>query len=115
MIRKAEEMVKVVKEQMRGGIGSVEFTHIFKQEELTGKARLLAKISINPGCSIGMHEHVNEEEIYYILKGKGIVEDNGVRQEVNIGDAVLTGGGACHFIENTGDETLEFMAVILLY
>ena len=37
------------------------------------------------------HEHIDEEEIYFILKGKGLVNDNGNEQEVTVGDAVLTG------------------------
>lgn len=114
MIRKAEEMVKEIKEQMRGGKGFAELTHLFKQDELTGKAKLAAKITINPGCSIGRHEHVDEEEIYYILRGKALVEDNGVRCELSAGDATLTGGGAAHYIENIGHEPLELLAVVLL-
>ncbi|MCX8131625.1 MAG: cupin domain-containing protein [Clostridia bacterium] len=115
MIRKADEMVKEIKEQMRGGKGSVEITHIFKQDELTGKARLCAKITINPGCSIGLHEHVNEEEIFYVIKGKGIIDDNGIQKEVFEGDSILTGGGAAHSVENNGTEPLEMLAVILLF
>jgi mannose-6-phosphate isomerase-like protein (cupin superfamily) len=115
MVRKAEDMVKEIKEQMRGGKGSVEILHAFRQDELKGKCRLCAKITLQPGCSIGLHEHVNEEEIYYIMKGKGRVEDSGSTYEVNGGDAVLTGGGAAHSIENTGDVPLELMAVILLF
>ncbi len=115
MFRRAEEMIKEIKEQMRGGKGSVEVTHIFRQNELRGKARLVARLIINPGCSIGLHEHVNEEEIFYVIKGKGLIEDNGEKREVNLGDAVLTGGGAVHAVENTGGEPLELLAVILIY
>lgn len=115
MIKRANEMVKEIKVQMRGGKGSVEITHIFKQDELKGKARLCARITINPGCSIGLHEHANEEEIFYIIKGKGLVDDNGSKQELAVGDSILTGGGAFHSIENTGNEPLELVAVILLY
>lgn len=115
MIRKAEEMVQEIKENMRGGKGHITLTHVFKQEELTGKARLCAKVVINPGCSIGLHDHVNEEEIYIILKGKAVVTDNGVQSEVGPGDSILTGGGASHSIENCGEEPVELLAVILLY
>jgi len=115
MIKRANEMVKEIKEQMRGGKGSVEILHIFKQEELKGKARLCAKITLEPGCSIGLHQHDNEEEIFYVIQGKGTVDDNGTLSEVKAGDAILTGNGASHSIENTGDSTLELMAVILLY
>jgi len=115
VVKKANEMVKEIKEQMREGKGRIEIFHIYKQDELKGRARLCAKLVINPGCSIGLHEHVNEEEIFYIIKGKGNVNDNGMEREVLEGDAVLTGGGAVHSIENTGVEPLEMLAVILMY
>ncbi|MCX7747233.1 MAG: cupin domain-containing protein [Clostridia bacterium] len=115
MIKRANEMELEIKEQMRGGNGSIEITHVFKKEELKGKARLCATLKINPGCSIGLHEHVNEEEIFYVIRGKGLIVDNGTQFEVNEGDAILTGGGASHSVQNIGDKPLEMMAVILLY
>ena len=115
MIRRAGDMIKEIKELMRGGKGSVEIMHIFKQDELKGKARLCAKITIEPGSSIGLHQHSDEEEIFYIINGKGIVNDNGNISEFRKGDSILTGNGASHSIESIGDEPLEMLAVILLY
>lgn len=115
MVKRAEEMVIELKELMRGGKGTVEVKHVFLESELKGKCRLMAVLKLNPGCSIGLHEHVNEEEIFYIIKGKGLVDDNGVKKEVAVGDAVITGGGAIHSVENTGTEALEIFAAILLY
>lgn len=108
-------MVKEMRENMRGGKGSVEILHIFQKDELGGKARLHAKITLQPGCSIGFHTHEEEEEIFYIIRGTGTVDDNGKKETVTAGDAVLTGGGAGHAIENTGQEPLEMVATILLY
>ena len=115
MVKREAEMIKEIREKMRGGEGEVEILHLFKQEELKGKARLIAKVRLKPGCSIGFHEHKEEEEIFYILSGQGVVEDNGKTIAVGAGDVTLTGNGAGHSIANTGSEPLEFMAVILLY
>ncbi len=115
MVKRAEEMVREIKEQMRGGKGSVEITHIFQKDELRGKARLCARLTINPGCSIGLHPHMDEEEIFYVISGRGLVNDNGAEKEVKAGDGILTGGGASHAIENIGNEPLVLFAVILLY
>ena len=115
MLKKSENMIKEIIEQMRGGKGKAEITHIFKKEELKGKARLCAKITLNPGCSIGLHAHDNEEEIFYVLKGKGLVNDDGDIKEFSAGDAILTGNGSRHSIENNSDDVVEMMAVILLY
>jgi len=115
MIKRAKDMVKEIKEQMRGGKGSVEILHVFNKEELKGKARLCAKITIEPGSSIGLHPHVDEEEIFYVVSGKGLVNDNGTTVEVGPGDGILNGDGASHGVEAIGDEPLVMMAVILLY
>jgi len=115
MIKNAKEMLSEIKHQMRGGKGNVEVTQVFMQNEIKGKARLIARITLSPGSSIGMHQHVAEEELYYILSGKGIVNDNGEVREVSAGDAVMTGNGASHSIENREDVPLLLLAVILVY
>jgi mannose-6-phosphate isomerase-like protein (cupin superfamily) len=115
MIKRSSSMFKELKEQMRGGAGTIEITHLLDKDEIKGKARLVARIKINPGCSIGLHEHINEEEIFYIISGKGIIDDNGIKREVAAGDAALAKGGEAHSVENTGSSPLEMIAVILLY
>lgn len=117
MYRRAEEMASEIRGQLRGGKGSVEITQIFTEDEFRGKARLIARITLEPGCSIGHHEHVDEEEFYIITKGEGVLTDSTLDTEVTLrpGDASLTLGGQSHAIRNAGSETLEFLAVILLY
>lgn len=115
VIRNAEEMKAEVRSRMRGGVGDVEITHIFTSDEMKGRCRLLAKITIPVGGSIGLHEHSGEEEIYYIIQGKAEVTDSGITKEIGPGDAVITGGGNSHAIKNIGDEPLVFVATILLY
>lgn len=108
-------MIFELRENMRGGKGTVQIKHIFKSDELTGKARMLAEITLPIGGSIGFHEHDQEEEIFYFISGRGRVNDQGSFKEVAAGDGVLTGGGNGHSVENTGDQPLVFVAVILVY
>jgi len=115
MIKRNEERDREVRERMRDGDGEVEIFHIFKKEELKGKARLLAHLTLRKNCSIGYHTHDNEEEVYYIVKGRGTVSEDGREYRVGPGDAVLTGGGAGHSIRNDEDEPLEVIAIILQY
>lgn len=115
MIKRHTEMDVETRDNMRGGSGSVCITHIMKSDDLTGKCRFMAKISMAPGASIGLHSHDGEEEVYYVLCGTASVEDNGLKTTVRAGDAVLTGGGASHSISNVGDDALEFLATILTY
>lgn len=115
MIKRADEMLSELRENVRGGKGTVEFVHIFDRQELKGQARIVARLILNPGCSIGKHPHENEEEIYYMMKGKGQIDDNGDVRELCAGDVAITGGGGYHSIINNSDEILEIFAVVLLY
>ncbi|HEX3045176.1 MAG TPA: cupin domain-containing protein [Bacillota bacterium] len=115
MLRTAAEMAVEYRERMRGGNGTIVIKNLFKQGELKGKARLVAEITIPPGGSIGFHQHDQEEEIFYFLSGQGRVTDQEVVKEVTAGDAMLTGGGNGHAVENTGTDPLVLIAIILVY
>ena len=115
MIRRKTDMEKEVRERMRDGNGAVEILHVFRRQELHGKVRLMARMRLARGCSIGYHLHDGEEEIFYILSGTGRVTEGSTITEVEPGDAVLTASGEGHSIENLGEEPLDFMATILLY
>lgn len=115
MIQRAGTMETEYREKMKDGQGTIAVTHLLQQIQMKGKCRFFGRMVIEPKCSIGLHRHSNEEEIYYILKGKGLAEDNGIKQEVSAGDVILTGDGATHSIENTSNETLEVLGIILLY
>ncbi len=115
MLRKKKEMIVELREKMRGGIGEIQIKNLFQQGDLKGKTRLFAEITIPVGGSIGFHQHEQEEEVFYFISGKGRVKDEDEWKEVNIGDALVTGGGGGHAVENIGNEPLVLMAVILVY
>ncbi len=115
MIRTPEDMTIEIRQRLMDGNGSVEVQHLFTKDELKGKCRMFAKITLAPGSSVGKHRHEGEEEVYYLLEGQATVTDNGQSRLVGPGDAILTGDGGEHSIENTGESPLVFMAVILLY
>ena len=115
MIRKANEMESEIRNQMRGGKGDVQLIHAFRADEITSPCRVCATLVLEPGCSIGTHPHEGEDEIYYILSGTGKVIDGGVETIVTAGDAVLTGNGAAHSVENVGEDTLKIFAVVVKY
>jgi mannose-6-phosphate isomerase-like protein (cupin superfamily) len=115
MLRTKEEMLVEIRERLRGGEGTIQIKNLFKAGDLKGKTRLIAEITIPVGGSIGFHQHDQEEEIFYFLSGQGRVKDQDELKEVVSGDALVTGGGQGHSVENIGSDPLVIMAVILLY
>ena len=114
MIRKPEEFRIEYKEHMRDGDGTVQLTHfITGPEELNGKGRLFAKITLNPGCSIGYHVHEGDAELFYILKGTAEYNDASEIRTVTAGDVTVCPTGTGHGIANKTDEVVELVAVIV--
>ena len=115
MIKKANEQTIEKREAMRGGTGTVTIRHYLKPEEMKARTRLCAELILLPGASIGLHDHVGEDEIYIIQKGEGLMTDSGKEFPVATGDAILTGQSASHSIKNTGAGDLVITAVIIPY
>ena len=114
MIRKVAQMETEVK-NIRNGIGNVTVQHLFKKEEINARTRLCARLTLPPGVSIGMHKHENEDELFVITRGKGLIDDGKTRVPVQAGDATMTGKGEAHAVINNSQEPLEMIAIIMLY
>ena len=113
MIRKAAECKKEYRENMRGGNGTVELTNFATPAELNDKGRLFANITLKPGCGIGYHVHETDSELFYLMKGEALYNDNGTEYTVSAGDVMICPAGTGHAIANNGQENVEICAVIL--
>lgn len=114
MVIHRNEMKTEVKERLKDGDGSTRFTYLL-DGSTQKNARMFAELALDPGCSIGYHQHDSETEYYFILSGEGIVNDDGKEVQVKQGDSIITGNGASHSIKNTGSVPLVFHAVIVTY
>ena len=65
--------------------------------------------SYQPKGYCAAHVHETAENIYYVLKGKGIVELDSVRHLVSAGSVIFIPPGVKHAIINTGFEDLIFI------
>lgn len=113
MILKKDLKRTEIKNNMREGKGDIAITHITGSEILGKNCRLFAEIVVKPGDSIGNHQHNGEQEIFYFLRGNGIVTDNGETIEIGPGDVMVTPDKSSHSVKNTGNEDLVFIGLIL--
>lgn len=113
MIRNFNDFRTEFRENMRGGDGTVVINSFVTAEELNNKGRLFGKILLKPGCGIGFHVHESDSELFYILKGTAIYDDNGTKTTVTAGDVTLTPAGSGHAIKNESSDDVELIALIL--
>jgi mannose-6-phosphate isomerase-like protein (cupin superfamily) len=66
------------------------------------------KRAFKPGSAIGYHLQ-REDEIYYVLSGRGMMTIDGKEFEVGPGDAVLTRPGSSHGLKQIGKEDLVIL------
>lgn len=101
-------------ENAHGGKGYITLEHVIGEKELNGKCGLFAKVTIEPGNSLGFHTHHGESETYYMLSGVGEYNDNGTMRTIKPGDVTFTPNGFGHGVDNNGTEPVVFMALIIL-
>jgi len=113
MITKAQDMRVDVRTNLFGGTGDFYLTHFLEKENAANTGRLFARSKLPPGGSIGYHAHMGEFEVYYILLGRALVNDNGHEHILEPGDSILTPSGHSHSIANVGENDLEYIALII--
>ena len=100
-------------EKMRGGEGVAIIESLLTPAELYEKGRLFAKITLQPGSSIGHHIHEGEMEAFFIISGEAELFDNGETVTLSSGDTALTQSGEEHSVKSIGNTPLEMIALIL--
>ena len=99
-------------EKCQGGKGSLWCSEILADYQKTdaGFTFILDNV-IEPGGSIGEHQRINDEEIYIILSGHGIMTVDGVEHPVGEGDVCLSRSGHSHSLVNSTDGPMRFMVI----
>lgn len=100
--------------RIQEGKGIIHIKDLADKAGMYDHGRMFAHIVIDPGCSLGYHEHHHETEFYYIIKGEGLFNDNGTGVMVHTGDVCVTGSGAGHSLENCTEEPLEMIALVVM-
>ena len=115
MLCKSADLKKMIVEKPRGGEGSMEGSYAFQANDVPegSVCRMLGRMVLTPGSSIGYHQHADDEELYLILSGEGTFYDEHNRPHaVGPGDMTATRMGESHGIANTGTEPLVLIAVV---
>ena len=76
-----------------------------------GLPLVFRKRALHPGSGIGLHTQT-EDEVYYVLSGKGEMTLDGERHDITPGTAILTRTGSSHSLKQVGSEDL---VIIITY
>jgi mannose-6-phosphate isomerase-like protein (cupin superfamily) len=68
-------------------------------------------VQVPAGTAIGRHKHSRTEEIYFVLSGRGLMDQDGVRSEVDPGDLIMSRRDVTHAMDVLGDQPVELLVI----
>ncbi len=81
----------------------------FRTVLANGKHTQIVVMHINPGEDIGLETHPDNDQVLYLVSGKGEVVLNDEKSEFNEGDAVLVPAGTEHNFTTVGDAPMKII------
>lgn len=72
----------------------------------------LAHAVVKPSEASVPHRFFKASEVYYIIRGRGMMHINDQKSEVGPGDTIYIPPMGIQWIENIGDEDLEFLCIV---
>ena len=96
-----------------GGTGTITVHQFLDREDMQAKGMGCTRLVFPVGASIGVHQHVDSVEQYYVVSGNGIFHDDGEDKPISAGQIGVMRPGGYHGISNTGKTEMEVVSVHL--
>ncbi len=110
---KFKEQLKIDCKYNRNGDEKLHLSNLADFDIKNPKLRTFAHARLKVGEEMELHKHEGECEYYYIISGTGVYNDDGKEVDAVPGMVTFTPSGHSHGIRNTGDEMLQFIALII--
>lgn len=93
------------------GVGVIDFVRISDRVPMHGVWDFVDFARVPPGATVGLHAHGDDEELYVVLRGRGIVTVNGIDERIEARSMLINPPFATHGIRNDGVDPLEFVVL----
>ena len=111
MLRRAADVRTDRKPGMANCEGFFECRYLVEEGENQNGLQFLHEDTLDPGASFGTHRHIDSEEVYLVLAGRGKAWVDDETWEIGPGDVVTLRQGQTHGISASPDEALRFLAI----
>ncbi len=114
MIKRANEIPSATLSNVRGGEGELFLEYLATPEEMYDHASSFCKATLYPGSSIGKHQHIGNEEIFYILSGTAEYIDDDETYQIGPGDVTICQDQHFHGMTNNSQENVVYIAEVII-
>lgn len=80
------------------------------REQFGSKNLAVTWVDCAPGSMQAVHGHPDNEQVYVVVRGRGVMQVGGEMQEVSEGTLIFIPPGAAHAIKNASEEPLVFVS-----
>ena len=105
ILQRDQEVAKNERGTHDGGGQTVGYSFF---DKTPGLKFVFRKRALKPGAGIGYHEQ-KEDEVYYVLSGKGVMTLDDKPHDIGPGTAILTRPGSSHGLKQVGSEDLVIL------
>jgi mannose-6-phosphate isomerase-like protein (cupin superfamily) len=92
-----------------GGIGLLEKVRAFTSDDFESQIAFIDYVVVPPGTTVGYHRHGNDEEVYFIIEGSGIMRDENSEIAVKKGDIILNTRYGSHGLSNNTNDNIVIL------
>ena len=89
----------------------VLFGEAFTDKDFVGNWGFVEYVTVPPQSAIPVHRHDQDEELYFIFEGSGIMTIDGQEHEVGAGDFTICRLGRSHGLRNTSQQEIKLIVV----
>jgi mannose-6-phosphate isomerase-like protein (cupin superfamily) len=111
MIKNFITTTKQIQEGSHEGKGVVDLYEIWCNSDFKSGVDFIDRVVVPPGSTIGFHKHGENEEMYIVLEGQGVMRIEGEKIAVNKGDMILNPAGGSHGLVNNSGDDIDILVI----
>ena len=111
MIKNYLTAEKQRQESSHGGTGTVNLYEIWGDSDFKSDVDFIDRVVVPPGSTIGFHKHGENEEMYIVLEGKGLMKIEDEKIPVGKGDMILNPMEGQHGLVNNSSENIDLLVI----
>lgn len=93
------------------GTGTAKHVNLFNAEDFATNIGFINYTILHAGSTIGLHTHGQDEELYMVLEGSGIMTVNGDNRRVTAGDIIVNPPNGTHGLVNDSECDLRLLVL----
>lgn len=102
---------KQIQTSSHAGKGVVDLYEIWSGSDFKSDVDFMDRVVVPPGSTIGFHEHGENEEMYVVLEGQGLMTIEDEETVVSKGDMILNPAGGRHGLVNDSSEDIDILVI----